>query len=327
MPTERVLRLDLIRADQTLEPYKFDGKRQRYILQGEGRARGEAILDWPEVLGELDELRRAQTSTAIEKPLGLKLRKFLEDALKTLQGWEAIEQALREAEEQKQRLHLVFGFDAVELFALPWSLTRLRNGQTLGDHGHCIIQFEWTGDMPSSSTLPSDGRLLFAWSDAGDPVPDDDHRKLLMESWPGYLPERDELPSVGLEHLEQVLSEAERSGQPVQILHILCHGGAMPDGTFGLVWSAPTAHGGQVRVDGDALKRVLAPYKRSVKLVVLAACHGADPGRPGRMFGGVAHDLHRLGIPFVIASQMPLSSEGSISMSRALSQALASGRT
>ncbi len=325
MSSKHVLRVDLIRPDKPLELYKFDGQPQRYLLLGSNGALGEAKLDWPEVLGYLDELTESRQPTTIGKPLGLKLRQFLEDAFKSLQGWECVEQALREAEERKQRLHLVFGFRAVELFALPWLLTQLRNGEPLGLHGYCIPQFEWTGEEPVDSSPPREGRLLFAWSEAGDLVPDEDPRRVLKETWPDFRPERDELEDVTLDKLKKALKKAEQDGQPVRILHILCHGSAMADSTFGLVWSAPASRGGQGAVDGESLARILAPHKRSLRLVVLAACHGANPGRPGRMFGGVAHDLHRLGIPFVIASQMPLSCEGSIQVAQAFYRELGSG--
>ncbi|OJH33951.1 hypothetical protein BON30_46110 [Cystobacter ferrugineus] len=66
------------------------------------------------------------------------------------------------------------------------------------------------------------------------------------------------------------------------------------------------------------MSRILDPYKNSLRLVVLSACYGSNPGQPGHMFGGVAHDLHRMGLQHVIASQLPLSREGSALMAAAL---------
>ncbi|MFE8596587.1 SAVED domain-containing protein [Archangium violaceum] len=322
MAETHVLRITLTHPEpQRADPTVFHRQPQRYIAQGAGGARGEAEFAWPEMLEELQAFASAQRD-AMEKSLGDRLRRFLTEALKQLEGIGGLERELSEAEARQQPLQLVFSFDAVELFALPWSLLRLQNGQSLGAHPWCQLHFEWVGDEAPEAVPIRWERVLFAWSEAGRPVPYDRHREALKQAWPAFDPNRHELENVTLAKLQEALREADRRNEPVQILHILCHGVELRDGSFGLAWSAPAARGGVQQVTGQDLRRLIASHKNSLKMVVLNACHGADPGRGGRLFGGVAHDLHREGIPYVIASQMPLSLEGSGWMAAALYQAL-----
>lgn len=322
MAETHVLRITLTHPEpERADPYQFKRQPQRYIAQGAGGARGGAEFPWLEALDRLQAFANTQHD-ATEKSLGTLLRQFLTEALKQLDGIGGLERELREAEARRQPLQLVFGFDAIELFALPWSLLSLQDGQTLGSHPWCQLHFEWVGDEAPEPTPIHWERVLFAWSEAGRSVPDDRHREALKQACPAFDPARHELTNVTLAALQETLREAERRNEPIQILHVLCHGVELPDGSFGLAWSAPAARGGVQQVTGADLVRLLAPHKRSLKMVVLNACHGADPGRGGRLFGGVAHDLHRLGIHYVIASQMPLSFEGSVWMAAALYRAL-----
>jgi hypothetical protein len=320
MPTPRVLKVHLARAENTSDPYKFNGKPQRYIFLSEHGGCGEALFPWDEVSRDIEEFMSEQPRLNAQRRLGAKLREFLERLLSSGKGWAAYAEELLQAEKKRQRIHLLFRFNAVELFALPWSLTELKDGQCLGALPHCVVQFEWARQDPATEVSIKPGRLVFAWSGARKSVPDELHRDALREA---CVPlEWEELEDVTLERLEEALKKAEQGGNPVRILHILCHGSELSDGSFALVWSAPSSQGGSAEVTGFNLARVLRPYMQTLQLVVLSACYGGNPGRAGSMFGGVAHDLHRLGIPVVIASQRPLSWGGSALMTKAFYRAL-----
>jgi hypothetical protein len=320
MPTPRVLRIHLARAENTINPYKFDEKPQRYIFVGEHGACGTAWFSWDEVSRDVAEFMSEQPQPTAQRRLGARLREFLEQLLSNGKGWAAYADELLQAEKKRQRIHLVFRFSAVELFALPWALTELKGSQFLGSLRHCVVQFEWARQDAAIEVSIKPGRLLFAWSGARRQVPEELHREALREAC--ALLEWGELKDVTLETLDAALKDAEQRGNPVRILHILCHGTELADGGFALVWSGPVSQGGSSEITGPDLVRVLGPYMHTLQLVVLSACHGGNPGRAGSMFGGVAHNLHQLGIPVVIASQRPLSWVGSAQMTKAFYGAL-----
>jgi WD40 repeat protein len=83
------------------------------------------------------------------------------------------------------------------------------------------------------------------------------------------------------------------------------------------VWNGASP-GERALVDASALRRVLEPHKSTLRLVVLSACHGGHAGAPGNALGAVALELHRVGVPAVVASREPLSVPGSITLARTL---------
>jgi hypothetical protein len=280
------------------------------------------VLWWDEVEKLRAEFLHADPTSAARKRMGDLLHRFLEDVLKELDGWKSYEKALLDAEAKKAPFRLRFRFSAGELFSLPWPLTTLCNRRSLGSIMPNPLQFEWANDNRVPRASPNPGRVLFAWSDAGDYVSEELHLAALQKACPDFNRKEDELKDLTLDSLRDKLEKARKEGRPFRILHILCHGGPTPGGTFGLVWTDPDRPGRPARVDGDRLCDVLGPYQRDLQAVVLSACHGSNPGQVGSMFGGVAHDLHRLGIPVVIASLMPLTVNGSIRMTGALYEAL-----
>jgi hypothetical protein len=322
MPGPRILTIELGRVGRPNEPYAFDGRPQQYCARGAQGKLGVAELRWDEVEKLRAEFLHPDPTSAARKRMGDLLRRFLEDVLKELDGWASYEKALLKAEEKKASIRLRFRFSAGELFGLPWPLTTLRKNRSLGSIKPYPLQFEWANDIRVPLALPSHGRVLFAWSDAEAGVSEDLHLDAIRKACPGFTREQDELKHLSLDSLRAKLANARKEGNPFRILHVLCHGGPTPGGTFGLVWTDPDRPGRPARVDGDRLCDVLGPYQSDLQAVVLSACHGSNPGQVGSMFGGVAHDLHRLGIPAVIASQMPLTVDGSIRMTGPLYEAL-----
>ncbi|HZH14547.1 MAG TPA: SAVED domain-containing protein [Archangium sp.] len=322
MPGPCVLTIELGRSEDPSNPYAFDGKPKHYIARGAQGRLGAAMLPWEQVEALRAEFLHGGPTSAARRRMGELLRRFLEDVLKELDGWAFYEDALLEAEAKPAPIRLVFRFSAGELFSLPWPMTTLRNGRSLGTIMPYPLQFEWAHGT-SAPLLPlSPGRVLFAWSSAADDVSEDLHLDAIQKACPDFRREQDALPDVNLDSLRAALLKARQEGMPFRILHFLCHGGPVPGGTFGLLWTDPHRPGRLARIDGDSLRDVLGPYQRDLQAVVLSACHGSNPGQVGSMFGGVAHDLHRLGIPAVIASQMPLTVSGSIQLTGALYEAL-----
>ena len=322
MPGPRILLIELGRVGRTDEPYAFDGKPQKYFARGAKGQPGVAELRWDEVEKLRPEFQHTVPTSAARRQMGELLRQFLEDVLKGLDGWPHYEKALLDAEAKKTSIRLLLRFSAGELFSLPWALTTLRNGRSLGAIRPNPLQLEWANDIQIPQAAPSHGRVLFAWSDAEEDVSQDMHRAAIERACPEFNRHQDELANLTLDSLRDTLTQARQEGRPFRFLHILCHGGPIPGDSFGLVWTEPHRPERPMRVDGDSLRNVLGPFQSDLQAVVLSACHGSNPGQVGSMFGGVAHDLHRLGIPAVIASQMPLSVKGSIQMTEALYDAL-----
>jgi len=116
--------------------------------------------------------------------------------------------------------------------------------------------------------------------------------------------------------LGAALDAAAKSGPPIAVLHLLCHGAAA-GATFGLAFDGD--QGGEASiVDAGRLRQVLAPHAAMVRLIVLAACDSGNSGALGNQLGSVAQALHRAGLAQVVASRYPLSVAGSIKLTESL---------
>ncbi|XHF30492.1 SAVED domain-containing protein [Corallococcus exercitus] len=246
------------------------------------------------------------------------LREFLEGVLKNLEGWAAYEAELRRAELLGEPILLRLRLSSVELFNLPWPLTRLSDQRRLGTLKSCVIALEWAGvpRYPSPGNEP--GRVLFAWSDAGGPVEDRQHLEALRRACPDFDSRVDVCPDVSLEALRKRLNSAMQEGNPYRIIHLLCHGTRLGEGIYGLVISDPADGQKPVPMGIHALPDLLGgTHASNLHAIVVSACHSGHPGEVGSMIGGVALPLHQLGIPVVIASLMPLSVAGSVALTGA----------
>lgn len=117
-------------------------------------------------------------------------------------------------------------------------------------------------------------------------------------------------------------------------VHILAHGGEYEvagETLYGIVLCADGNPAEKNIVDGKRLAQALQAQAddgatRSSPLVVtLATCDSGHEGSVLLPGGSVAHDLHFAGIPWVFASQFPLTKSGSIRMIEALYPGLLRG--
>jgi len=316
------LTIEIARAEGAGDPYAFRCMRQDYVFRS-AKGFGSAEFPWSEqVLGLLAQLLRPEPESGSVQRLGELLRSFLEQGLSTHEGWAHHEQALLQAVEAGRPVHLTFRFGAAELYSLPWELVALRStGQHLGELPGCLVQYEWPGVQPALASAPTQAqeRVLFGWSAGGGAVPWPQHRQALAQTATGgrygFEPERDVLARLTLTSLEQTLRAAADSGKPFTCLHLLCHGTQTATGTAGLVFDG--ANGDSEVVDAAALRRVLASYTGSLRMVMLCACYGGHAGPPGNALGSVAQGLHRVGLEAVVASRLPLSVVGSVRLTEA----------
>jgi WD40 repeat protein len=330
MEVAHTLTLEFSRAEQVEDAHVFRSAPQAYILRRD-RGFGSATFPWgDQVRAELAELEKLQPEPGVVQGLGDTLRSFVEESLRSLEGWGHHEDAIRQAIDAGKTVHVTFRFAAAELYALPWELVTLRStGQYLGELKACLVQYEWPGTSTAPERLtppPEQGRLLFGWSAAGGAVPAAEHLRALSEAGARgeFDPGSDILPDLSLAALERTLEEASSSGRPVAALHLLCHGGATEGGTWGLLWSGSRPDGQPELIDGASLRRALAPYRDSLRLVVLCACRsGHSP--PGNSLGSICQALHRIGIQAVVASRLPMSKRGSVQFAEAFYGALLAG--
>lgn len=319
--------LEFARAEQTGDPFGFRFQPQRYLLRTGGGGFESAEFPWsPELLRDLSELRLTSGDPAVVQRVGETLRRFLEPL-----GLAQKEEALLTAERSGQPLTWTFRSAAAELYALPWELMTLRStGQHIGSLPGFLLRYEW----PETRTTPEqpsprreDGRILCAWSAAAGSVPANEHIKAIAAACHAaslpFNPNTDVLPHVSSGRLIAALEAARSQGQPVAVLHLLCHGGAAGS-TFGLVLNGETP-GESVVVDAGRLRQLLAPFADMVRLVVLSACDSGNSGALGNHLGSVAQALHRAGFAHVIASRYPLSIPGSIQLTETLYRELLPG--
>ncbi len=103
-------------------------------------------------------------------------------------------------------------------------------------------------------------------------------------------------------------------------VHILAHGAPVTErdeSRFGLLLHHPDRTSERVVATGDQLAQALLPSRSrrgasDPTLVSLATCDSANQSAVVNPGGSVAHQLHRMGVPWVIASQFPLTVVGSV---------------
>ncbi len=319
----RVL-LQFSRAKEAGDPFGFRFEPQDYILQTPGGATPGTRFEWTsEVLDDLEAVRRPGRSPSVVQRIGEQLRAFV-----PAEWWGEWEREITEAIAARRPVFLTIRSSAAELYALPWELLTLKTGQFIGELDGLLLRFEWP-DSESSPEQPKPrsegGRILLAWSGAGGAVPAADHLKAIARACElgahPFSASADVLAHASLLRITKRLEEAERQGEPVSVLHLLCHGAEAGD-TFGL---ALDGEQGQAVVDATQLRQQLAPFAKQVRLVVLSACDSGNFGELGNRLGSVAHALHRCGFQSVIASRFPLSVGGSIALTETLYRELLCG--
>lgn len=311
------------RAESTAEPEAFAFEPQVYQRFEGDQPVQEARFPWTNQLLEvLGRLRHSGGGLDARREVGAILRRFLTDV-----AWDIPEQTLAAPPNEGDGPHLLtIRSSAAELYALPWELTTLpASNRYLADLPHLLVRYEWPRrrDSPmaeeASDTPP---RILFAWSAAGGLVPAAPHRQAIQ----GAL-RHARVPGVTFDCVEHVTARAleaalaESAGPTV--LHILCHGGVIkrpPAKTLRAVlrWDDDSGEG----IDADRLRKLLDPFAKKLRLVVLCAGVAGDHDPLGVYVGSLAQALHRIGIPSVVASRYPMSAAGSVRLTRALYSAL-----
>ncbi|MBW7991289.1 MAG: CHAT domain-containing protein [Planctomycetes bacterium] len=137
------------------------------------------------------------------------------------------------------------------------------------------------------------------------------------------------LPNASIEDIYSICAREQFTH-----VHILAHGAELDVGgekRYGLALCDPNEGNRMNVVSGKRLAKALLAEgedgtRRSQPLLVtLATCDSGNPGSVLIPGGSIAYDLHAAGIPWVLASQFPLTKVGSVRMTEALYQRILRG--
>jgi hypothetical protein len=181
-------------------------------------------------------------------------------------------------------------------------------------------------------------RILFAATDENDFPPNtfDAHLLALMRALEPWAYDGRTSPEHPIDIIEHASVEAIRERcltTDYTHVHILAHGARLDDKNdvrFGLHLHQPGAGGGRVVVSGDQLAHAVLPSRSRRRVsdptfVCLATCDSANQASVVNPGGSVAHQLHQMGVPWVIASQFPLTVVGSVVLVEDLYRELLAG--
>jgi beta-lactamase superfamily II metal-dependent hydrolase len=213
-------------------------------------------------------------------------------------------------------LNLRLVLSASELAALPFELSKIPAGggappdNWLLLHANAPVCLTRHNRAVRSDNVkwPTRPRILFAY---GENVPFQEHEDALKAAllpWTSgdAVLEQKWLTIVRNATLPK-LNEVCRSDAFTHV-HILAHGAPCGDTAFGVSLSDTVVSG---RALAAALFDVTAKGVHRPTVVTLATCDSGGMGSPVYAPDvSVAHDLHEAGIPLVVASQFPLSTDG-----------------
>jgi CHAT domain-containing protein len=229
--------------------------------------------------------------------------------------------------------------DARELWALPFEAALDKeDGKPLFTQRQPAVVLTRRRPIAFAERKPSwpaRPRILFAhaspsWLKGAPQVPASEHKAALLkvlqpwvEPFPGlpFVVGKEDsvlttLANASLDDIKKACQTAKDERRPYTHVHLLAHGVEIVDP----VYKHKTRYGiGLGAEDGkptapEALAAALRPEGAEQELpvaVTLAICDGGNAANTIIEAGGVAQELHRAGVPIVVASQLPLTFRGS----------------
>jgi hypothetical protein len=216
--------------------------------------------------------------------------------------------------------------NAAELWAFPFEACYSANASWLASAGNGVVLTRRIRGGFSDAALPwpDPPRVLFAHAPSDTDLPKsliDEHEKALraaLEPW-----SRGGAASENLLRVEDVagvdaLAKARTEFKPSYV-HLLAHGALTAPVGAGRPkrnWGLRLGFVGEDGVPPEEIAKMLAPDAGVPLVVTLAACDSANQTDLTFTNYSIAQELHRLGVPVVIASQLPLTIAGSIVLAR-----------
>jgi len=240
-------------------------------------------------------------------------------------------------DENLQLTHLRLVISAAELALLPFELSKNIEGIPGGQENWFSLQTTKPVFMtrqvrnvsPRKIKWPVEPRILFIAASPGGGIPLDNHIQALIKAiqpWIKYSEDKGVkveeikkmmtiLPQASVEDIEEACSNNEYTH-----IHILAHGmqdDKDPGKPYGLAMHDIDNPSKIDVVTGTRLAKAICPLSHNLGLAVVtvASCNsGAVSSVVESTGASFAYDLHREGIPLVVASQFPLTFRGSIMM-------------
>jgi hypothetical protein len=224
--------------------------------------------------------------------------------------------------------HLRIVLSAAELALLPFEMSKLPVNSTSGgdqwlalqaDNPVCITRHV-RSEHGVSKGWPMKPKILFI---SGHDVPFEEHLDVfvrVLDKWQpdGFEPSESKPRQWRSEYLtvleDATLEEIQLAAADDEYthVHILAHGAEIEDrgsDRYGIALGGRVVRGAELAL---ALSSMSHKNSRIPTVVTLASCDSAGQGSVMTPGGSVAHDLHAAGIPFVVASQFPISVEASV---------------
>jgi hypothetical protein len=300
-------------------------------------------MEHAEHLDRLLALQQAQERAGISAPASELGRHVIaeqtRDLTKLLGSLRSLQSEMAGSGEGARMIHVRLVLAAWELSSLPFELASAPAffpgagaPLLLGADPAVVITRETRRVSSIRIAWPDRPRILFAHTDLpGEPVPHAAHRRALqgaLRPWIGWSSSDGEggeaeareigshlvvLPRASVKRIELACREAQFTH-----VHILAHGGPLPGEPAHRARYGVRLHGraqGTVdHVDGARLAAAVdpaSPGRTPPAVVTLATCDGGRVGSAIAGGGSLAHALHDAGVPFVVASQLPLTKAGS----------------
>ncbi len=246
--------------------------------------------------------------------------------------------------------HLRMVVSAKELAMLPFELSKNIAGTPGGEENWLSVQTSnricLTRRVRNVATRfepwPTKPKILFVASSAGGKIPFKQHLQTLLKAIKPWLSPYDaDDPQALLEESKKMMTvilnasieDVDRAcrKQAYTHVHILAHGkedDKSVGNPFGLALRDETNPGKIDVVSGKRFSAALRPFglHSGPAVVTVASCDSGNVNSVIYTGAGFAHDLHREGIPLVVASQFPLTFSGSITMTEVLYNGLLWGK-
>jgi len=193
----------------------------------------------------------------------------------------------------------------------------------------------------ASVRWPAKPRLLYAWAappGAGD-VPAAAHEAALRKALGPWMPVQQgagdgggtavlaTLAKATLAQLEEACRTAATGKQPFTHIHLLAHGYPVEQAHKQHFGMALHDEGGDLHaVTPEEIEQALKPLVGHAFVVTLATCDAANLTNTITSRRSIAHGLHELGFPVVVASQFPFTVPGSNLMVETFYTALLDGQ-
>ena len=225
--------------------------------------------------------------------------------------------------------------NAAELWAFPFEACYEANPSWLDkvDSGVVLTRRIRGGFSDDALPWPDRPRVLFAHAPADSDLAQsliDDHANALraaLQPWSRGAAVDGSLLRIAEVAGLNALSKARDEFNPSYV-HLLAHGALTAPAGPGRPhpnWGLRLGYYGEDGVAPEKVAEALAP-KAGVPLVVtIAACDSANQTELTYTNTSVAQELHRLGVPVVVASQLPLTMAGSVTMAREFYRCLLEG--